>query len=602
MQVRTSREGPRLMRAVASWLVLVVVAAGAPVLAAENGLRVLAVPPASGGTTRVQVEVVDPALEGGLSNGPVDPSRFRVAVEQSGGRVTAVRRMRDEAQDAYTVLAFDQSGSFAAHWEQAFDLAGKYADSLKDGSRHTVAVKTFGVKQVGHCEEASSQGLKDCLDRVKQSGAKQKVTRLKFYIQQAVREVARKQPLSKEGSRDVIVFTDAGEESQALAVQTVATEARELGVRIHVVCFTDGSKGQGLARRLDEMQQLADGSGGRYVQVEDASDLSVDMRELAQATDRIYWLDVAFCGVKPSAPTYDKLSVEAVTNGARTHWSSPVRFRQTAEGRSTEACEAPPAPTPTTVTAPTTPSNTTTTPPPTSPGSGTPGPAASASSFRDWLPWLLLAFVLFLGVLLLVFLLARKGQRKEEAPAVVAAPAPPAPVAPVAPEPEPAPPPTPAWKDPFVTLPETRLVVLRGPAGMESFYRIHKSPFTLGAKAGEVDLAVAHPTVSGHHATVQLYRNGNAFLVDERSTNGTFVDGRRLNAGERVALQPGQVIRLGGHVELKLEQPSLQASSQPVVAPPLAVAPPVAPQPAAPAESPRAKMKTIYAPARGDDE
>ncbi len=601
MQVRTSGVGSRAMRVVASWLVLVAVAAGAPVLAAENGLRVLAVQPASHGKTRVQVEVVDPALEGSLQQGPVDPSRFHVLVEQSGGRVTAVRRMRDEAQDAYTVLAFDQSGSFAAHWESAFALAGTYADALRGRARHSVAVMTFGVKKVSHCEALSAQELKDCLDRVSRLGAKQQVTRLKSYIQQAVREVARKQPLAKEGSRDVIVFTDAGDESQALAVQAVVAEARELGVRIHVVCFTDGSKGKGLARQLDEMQQLADGSGGHYLQVEDTSDPSVAMGALATATDRLYWLEVAFCGVKPAAPSHDRLSVEALTGGARTHWSHPVRFRQTPEGDSTQACETPSTPTPPTVTGPSAPSNTTTTPPP-SPGGGTPGPAVSASPLRELLPWALLALLLLLGVLLLVFLLARRNPRKETAPAVVAAPPPPAPVAPPAPEPEPATLPTPAWKDPFVTLPETRLVVLRGPTGMESFYRIHKSPFTVGAKAGEVDLAVGHPAVSGHHATVQLYRNGNIFVVDERSTNGTFVDGRRLGAGERVPVQPGQVIRLGAHVELKVEQPAFQSTATPTSAPPLAVAPPAAPAPAAPAESPRAKMKTVYAPARGDDE
>ncbi len=599
MQVRTSREGSRLRRAVASWLVLVAVVAGAPVLAAESGLRVLAVKPASAGTTSVQVEVVDPALEKSLQPGPVDPSRFHVAVEQSGGRVNAVRRMRDTPQDAYTVLAFDQSGSFARHWAQAFDSAGKYAEALQGRSRHTVSVMTFGVKKVRQCEETSARGLEDCLDRVSKLGAKQKATRLKSYIQQAVREVAEKQPLRNEGSRDVIVFTDAGDESQALSVQAVAAEARALGVRIHVVCFTEGSSGKGLARQLDEMQQLAEGSGGRYLQVEDTPDLPGAMRELAQATDHLYWLDVAFCGVKPGAPPTDRLSVEALTNGVRTHGSNPVPFRQTAEKPSTEPCEPPSAPAQPTVTAPTAPSNTTTTPP-ASPGSGTPGPTPSASPLRELLPWALLALALLLGVLLLVFLLGRKGQRKEEAPAVVAAPPPPAPV--VSPEPEPAPPPSPAWKDPFVTLPETRLVVLRGPTGMERFYRIHKSPYTLGAKAGEVDLAVGHPAVSGHHATVQLYRNGNVFVVDERSTNGTFVDGRRLNPGERVPVQPGQVIRLGAHVELKIEQPAFQATATPASAPPLAVAPPTAPAPAAPAESPRAKMKTVYAPARGDDE
>jgi pSer/pThr/pTyr-binding forkhead associated (FHA) protein len=118
-----------------------------------------------------------------------------------------------------------------------------------------------------------------------------------------------------------------------------------------------------------------------------------------------------------------------------------------------------------------------------------------------------------------------------------------------------------------------------------------------------MDLTVNHPSISGHHATLQLFRSGNVFVVDERSTNGTFVDGHRLSPGERVPVKPGQVLRLGAHVELKLEQPSLQATAEPAVAPLLAAPPaPAAPPPAAPAEPSRSKLKTLYAPARGDDE
>ena len=76
MQVRTSAMASGPTRTRARWLVpmglLLALVVGAPVLAAENGLRVLAVPPASGGTTRVQVEVVDPALEASLRKGPVE--------------------------------------------------------------------------------------------------------------------------------------------------------------------------------------------------------------------------------------------------------------------------------------------------------------------------------------------------------------------------------------------------------------------------------------------------------------------------------------------------------------------------------------------------
>jgi predicted component of type VI protein secretion system len=158
------------------------------------------------------------------------------------------------------------------------------------------------------------------------------------------------------------------------------------------------------------------------------------------------------------------------------------------------------------------------------------------------------------------------------------------------------------WKDPFATLPETRLVVSKGPPGLEPFYRVHKSAFTIGARQGEMDLAVNLPQLSGHHVTVQLFKGGNVFVKDEHSTNGTFVDGRRLNPGERVQVRPGQSIRLSQHLELTLVQPGVQPA-EPSAGVPLAAAPPSAPAAAQPsAEAPRTKARTIYAPARGDDE
>jgi hypothetical protein len=235
------------------------------------------------------------------------------------------------------VLAFDQSGSFSTYWPQALELATAYVGVLK-GPRHTVSVMSFGLSRTTHCEEKSPAALSACLKDLASLGAAQQVTRLKFYIQEAVREAVRKQPLASRGSREVIVFTDAGDESDALDVKALAAEARELGVRVHVVCFTRAARGKQLAQRLDEVQQLADGSGGRYLQVEDVQDPAKAIGELARSLDRLYWLDVALCGVKPGQ-VYDRVSIEAVTGGQRSHWSDPVRFRQSTEGGATQPCE-----------------------------------------------------------------------------------------------------------------------------------------------------------------------------------------------------------------------------------------------------------------------
>lgn len=574
---------------------LLALLATSPVHAADHGLTLLAVPPASGGKAQVLLEVRDPALQQELRASGAAPARFRTTVDSAGAQVTAVRRLVDSGERRYTVLAFDQSRSFAPYWPRAFELARAYVSALGPSPQsHTVAVMLFGVKKVLLCEEGSAQALSACLAKAEQSGAQQQATRLKFYIREAAQDAARAQPLPT-GSREVIVFTDAGEESDALTVQQVASEARERGVRVHTVVFSGQGRGKGIARRLDDMAQLASGSGGRYVQVEDG-DAPQALTGLATALEHLYWLELSFCGVKPGQAT-DRLSVEALSGGTRVAWSDPLTFRQSAEGSSTQPCPTAATPPPAQADAPAQPQ---------------PSPSQPESS----LPWLWIAvglLALLALVLALVALARRRAPPPAPAPVLVqpapaVAPPPPAPApAPVAEPPPPAPAPAPEWKDPFATLPETRLVILKAPESLklEPFYRVHKSSFTLGAGTSEVDLAVNIPQVSSRHATVQLFKAGNLFLKDEGSTNGTYVEGRRLAPGERVQVRPGQVLRLSQHFEFTLEQPGRQVAAAPAAGSPVVTPPPspAAPPPAEPqAPAPRVREKTIYAPARGDDE
>ena len=145
---------------------------GAPAAAADNGLTVLAAPPASNGRMRLQVEVTEPSLQKELRSSGASPDRFRVAVEQAGAQVKAVARMADSPKERrYTVLAFDQSRSFSAYWPQAFELAKAYSDELGARSRNrTVAVMTFGKSKSTHCEETTAAGLRACLERVQARG------------------------------------------------------------------------------------------------------------------------------------------------------------------------------------------------------------------------------------------------------------------------------------------------------------------------------------------------------------------------------------------------------------------------------------------------
>jgi hypothetical protein len=54
--------------------------------------------------------------------------------------------------------------------------------------------------------------------------------------------------------------------------------------------------------------------------------------------------------------------------------------------------------------------------------------------------------------------------------------------------------------------------------------------------------------VSRRHATIGLDDDGRAWVRDERSTNGTFVNDRRLEAGQQLSLSDGDRLRLAADV------------------------------------------------------
>ncbi|MEU0069621.1 FHA domain-containing protein [Streptomyces sp. NPDC006332] len=58
--------------------------------------------------------------------------------------------------------------------------------------------------------------------------------------------------------------------------------------------------------------------------------------------------------------------------------------------------------------------------------------------------------------------------------------------------------------------------------------------------------------LSRRHATVFVDVDGTGWIRDEDSTNGTFLDGRRLSPGSRVRLKPGNSLRLAADVPVRV--------------------------------------------------
>ena len=76
---------------------------------------------------------------------------------------------------------------------------------------------------------------------------------------------------------------------------------------------------------------------------------------------------------------------------------------------------------------------------------------------------------------------------------------------------------------------------------------LHTDRTTIG-RVEDNTFHIADASVSSHHCEVHL-RGSEIFIRDLNSTNGTFIEGNKI---EESVLKPGQILRLG-QVELKLE-------------------------------------------------
>lgn len=73
---------------------------------------------------------------------------------------------------------------------------------------------------------------------------------------------------------------------------------------------------------------------------------------------------------------------------------------------------------------------------------------------------------------------------------------------------------------------------------------IDVTPFTIGKDSANMDFVLNNDSVSRHHATI-IYENGDYFIMDNNSTNGTTIEGIKLQPGEKGEIGNGYIISLG---------------------------------------------------------
>jgi len=138
----------------------------------------------------------------------------------------------------------------------------------------------------------------------------------------------------------------------------------------------------------------------------------------------------------------------------------------------------------------------------------------------------------------------------------------------------------------------SRLVMSQGPQPGKTFI-LDRDALTIGRDPGN-DIVISEPQVSRQHA--QITCQGNFMVLEDLgSTNGTFVNGMRLNAPH--TLTNGDVVGMGDAVVLTFYGTSVSATETVISQPPAqpVAQPTFAPPPTAPLQPPMSQRSRMYA-------
>lgn len=557
------------------------------------------------------------------------PQSTDFALLLSGGQpaVNVTVRKNSDRGGLLTLVVLDDSGSYRTKpgVTLARPLLQGYASALGPGDR--IGLIRFGADaEACDIRGSASDFLADLASPKCGAGAgtkNNKNTNLLAGLNAAM-AILRKEQEEKRaqpGLSEIILLSDAGDEANVDTAdwRSLLATAEARGVRMTSVISELGSGGgpQRLAT-LTRLRELADKTNGLY---DNSSNLTTALDALRTSRDKQKdWLAVeaGLCGIKADATgnaTVDA-RVEFTPGGARKAWSASRPFKpqwtpaSEAPCPNTASCAVPCAQWEQCTAGKCEPKSCT--------ANELCGPKARCFAGRCermpdrepyWLWALLGGFLVLAGATTAALLLRR---RRSQSQPVVDPPAPPKPpeAAPViAPPVAVAPPVGGLVASPLLDpLPETHLVAIGGRVTIGEKWRLHKAKVSVGGSSApedQNDIVFSIPQMSSKHALFELYPSGALWITDLKARNGTYVNGRRLEPGERVQLKAGDQVKLSQQLILEVQRPGETPAKEPEA--PAAPAP-AAEKPVAAAEKPKGeagrdqplsnadKKKTVFDP------
>ncbi|MGH8684363.1 MAG: FHA domain-containing protein [Nitrosospira sp.] len=416
-------------------------------------------------------------------------------------RASEVRPAPSSAVETSVILCVDQSGSMGSSGIKQIQeaLRGVLAKSELQLNLALWAFDTE-VRKLRGFSKNSAQVAKG-ISEIGVKSTRDSKTKLYEAIELGLSEL---RSHDDKGLKRLIVITDGKDDGSSITDQVVASKANAQSITIYAIGFgnvTDEDS-QLLAR-------LTKNTGGRFIPAGNAQELSRALHQLLNLpTPRVF--DVSFhYDVSEDGRQIDSAQLEFTPAG-----KAPV-LQTIVYGLSAPRVASPPVS----------------------------GPSESSDKWTinllsiNFDLRLLLAILIGIVVLMVIVVIKRP-------------PPPPAPLLPTPPPPKAPPPPPPkrartsvgfAFPAPSQGRPAAILHCLSGPA-RGRHYPIEQTTYRIGSGESN-DLQLSDDYLSNKHASIK-YDDGNLYLSDSGSRNGTFLNDVRLDQTAK-ALTPGDRIRVG---------------------------------------------------------
>jgi hypothetical protein len=500
--------------------VIALLGATAPAAAQSRPIAVASQP---AGSIDVLVPV-DAALRATPAGG------FAAQLTRGGAKVTSVTPLTGAR--AEIALAFDISSSFKSNLPASVALAKRFVEQTKQGgfAAH-FSVYTIGIQSVRLGDETA-------LDHVLIQPAQQR-TQLRKLTGELITDTAAALRFP-DGVREVVLFTDGGEESAAFQDYAQITDPATAGaVIVDAVIFLANTPSTQAATLADKLGAAVQTTGGAVVRVDPARSAEPDTQRRLDAAAAIpaslVRVHLETCGLATPGPGEhdDTLSFTVTSAGQPPLRSAPLPVKLQVPAGGAAPCA------------------------PATPPVQVKPPLPETEPTTSYWPWVVAAAVLA-AVIGLVIALTRRTKPAPPVPAPVSAPIVPLVDRNSTPPPLVVPSPTP-WLEkhganPLARTLATELHVEASAIPLGSPLRIARPEIRVG-RGQAMDLALDHASLSEHHATLLVEPSGELYVIDHGSESGTFVERQRVAVNQKHHVPRGAELSFSTHIRLRVVQP-----------------------------------------------